>query len=141
MGLASDRIPFKVQACSSEVCRTRAARNTCHTAAIMHGISPQEAFHPAHQLVQGTPNSSGWQTAKYVGRNRGLQYNTTNRGCTYPQHLILDLSQPHQLSQIQLLSHEHKVHLLCQHTHTHLQLCLLVPDPKPRGGGGGHARP
>lgn len=29
------------------------------------GIS-QEPLHPAQQLVQGTPNSSGWQSAKYV---------------------------------------------------------------------------
>lgn len=57
----------------------------------------QDPQHPATELVLQSHGSRGW---------------CTPARCGYPQELTLRLAHPAALTQIQLLSHESKVHFI-----------------------------
>jgi len=49
---------------------------------------------PAAQLNVHSPHTRGWQTPRF---------------CEYPQHVIIEFASNAAISQIQLLSHQHKI--------------------------------
>lgn len=53
-----------------------------------------EPEYPASELNRHSPNTRGWQTARF---------------CEYPQEVVLELETTAQLRQIQVLSHQYKI--------------------------------
>ena len=78
--------------------------------------SPQDEDYPARELHFHTPQTRGWQCARFS---------------KFPQELVLRLDHPARIHQIQILSHEYKIA-----TKVELYTGLLPPGgelPGPRG--------
>lgn len=106
-------------------CDMVACKSTSDAATHMiTAASPRKPFTPRSSSCRVPPTAAdGSLPSAHITHDAPMHHTPqTNRGCAYPQHLVLQLDQPHQLSQIQLLSHEHKVrcvfecHIVMYHT-------------------------
>ena len=60
----------------------------------IYRCSGEDPEHPARELLLSAAQPRGWHSQKM---------------CKYPQELVLRLDRPSRVTQIQILSHEHKI--------------------------------
>ncbi len=111
----------------------------CHTGCLSSGPAAG-TNHPQQQRLGHCQVCINHQRTVSAHAKHTTPYQ--HRGCTYPQELVLELDQPYLLSQIQLLSHEHKVcALMCRAGNVQMYNIHATsikphtpPDPQSCGG-------